>query len=76
MLVSELLGKLDCSHAELDSIVICCDGEDTCFDGNTFRGQNLIKMPDYLNKEVQHFSFLMILQKIVWSVLMMVCCQL
>lgn len=57
MLVNELLGKLDCSHAELDYIVICCDGEDTCFDGNTFRGQNLIKMPDYLNKEVQRFSF-------------------
>lgn len=33
MLVNELLGKLDCSHAELDYIVICCDGEDTCFDG-------------------------------------------
>lgn len=32
MLVNELLGKLDCSHAELDYIVICCDGEDTCFD--------------------------------------------
>ena len=76
MLVNELLGKLDCSHAELDSIVICCDGEDTCFDGNTFRGQNLIKLPDYLNKEVQHFSFLLILQTIVWNVLMMVCCQL
>lgn len=65
MLVNELLGKLDCSHAELDYIVICCDGEDTCFDRNTFREQNLIKMPDYLNKEVQHFSFLLILQKIV-----------
>ena len=57
MLVNELLGKLDCSHAELDYIVICCDGEDTCFDGNTFREQNLIKMPDHLNKEVQCFSF-------------------
>lgn len=57
MLVNELLGKLDCSHAELDYIVICCDGEYTCFGGNTFRGQNLIKMPDYLNKEVQCFSF-------------------
>ena len=58
MLVNELLGKLDCLHAELDYIVICCDGEDTCFGGNTFRGQNLIKMPDYINKEVQRFNFL------------------
>ena len=36
----------------------------------------LKKLPDYLNKEVQHFSFLLILQTIVWNVLMMVCCQL
>lgn len=57
MLVNELLGKLDCSDTELNYIVICCDGEDVCFDGNAFRGQNFIKLPDHLNKEVQCFSF-------------------